>query len=211
MSETEVGPIVKPSFFEEATDVLARRLLGMALVHETTEGTTAGLIVEVEMYRGPHDKGAHSYGGRRTIRTEVMYGPPGHAYVYFIYGMYYCFNVVAGARDQPEAILIRALKPMTGMDLMARRRGLKEIPQTARQRSRLLSGPGRLAQGMAITKEQYGLPLWKPPLYIAEPAHSGRVAFEVASGPRINIGYAEEAKDYPWRFWIQGDASVSVP
>jgi DNA-3-methyladenine glycosylase len=199
------GKRVEPEFFATPTLELAKQLLGMVLVHETEDGTTAGRIVDVEAYCGPEDKGAHSYGGRRTPRTEVMFGPPGYAYIYFIYGMYYCFNVVSGPVGKPEAILVRALEPLEGVALMARRRNMpwitREIALSAAAKDKLTGGPGRLTQAMGITKHQYGWNLWDSPLRIEY--GDGNVDHSmIQCGPRINIEYAGEAKDYPWRFWI---------
>lgn len=198
---------VTPEFFLQETDVLAKALLQLLLVHETPQGVLAGRIVETEMYRGTQDKGAHSYSGRPTKRTSVMFGPPGHAYVYFIYGMYYCLNLVTAPEGIPEAILIRALEPFAGVDLMLSRGG-QGPSSTARQVARLAAGPGKLCRAMGVTKKEYGLPLWESPLYLAKPENP-IAPFHIAQGPRINIGYAEEAKDYPWRFWVDGNPSVS--
>lgn len=200
-------PRVIPSLFEQSTEELARQLLGMVLVHETQEGTTAGRIVEVEMYRGVLDKAAHSYKGIPTKRTQVMFGRPGHAYVYFVYGMYHCFNVVAAPAGVPEAILVRALEPLCGYGLMANRRGMLDVDRSRlAQLRRLTSGPGRLAAAMGITKEAYGLSLWQPPLYLVADAPS---SVAIGTGTRVNIGYAEEAQHFPWRYWLDGNAFVS--
>ncbi|TLS39017.1 DNA-3-methyladenine glycosylase [Pseudalkalibacillus caeni] len=201
------------SFFQTPTLDLCRNLLGMTLIHESDEGRTAGKIVEVEAYMGPEDKAAHSFGGRRTNRTEVMYGPPGFAYVYLIYGLHYCFNIVSGPVHKPEAILIRAIEPVEGMDIMIERRGLKnlfnkngEIKQG--QIKNLTNGPGKLADAMGITIKQYGLSLANPPLYLQHPEREIDDSM-IETGPRINIEYAEEAVSYPWRFWIKDNAFVS--
>ena len=220
---------VTPDFFRQPTLELATSLLGMELVHETAEGTAAGMIVEVEAYMGPEDKGAHSYGGKKTRRTEVMFGPPGHAYVYLIYGMYYCFNVVSGPPGKPEAILVRALEPTEGIPLMAQRRrmslpsGLEKVVNEPGNQSfshdaisatslRLLkgltNGPGKLCTALGITKEQYGWDLARAPLYL-RPGRGSIHSEQIARGPRINIDYAEEAKEYPWRFWIRDNPFVS--
>jgi DNA-3-methyladenine glycosylase len=204
---------VPQEFFSQPTLTLAKSLLGTYLVHETGEGTTSGMIVEVEAYIGPSDKAAHSYGGRITERTRIMYGPPGHAYVYQIYGLHYCFNVVSGPAAAPEAILVRALEPVDGIPLMIRRRGihvektLKESGPANRLKA-LTNGPGKLAQAMGITKEQYGWNLRTSPLRIL-PRVLPLEPERIGSGPRIGVDYAQEAAEYPWRFWIKGNPYVS--
>jgi len=200
-----LGPVIDRDFCRRPAEELARALLGMELVHETEEGLASGIIVETEAYAGPHDRGAHSYGGRRTRRTEVMFGPAGYAYVFAIYGMHHCFNVVAAEPEQPEAVPVRALEPRRGLDLMRRRRGLPP------GRERLLTnGPGRLCQALGITLAQYGLALFDPrsPLRLHHPSPPYTVG-RVARGPRINIDYAGEWKDVPWRFWVAGNPFVS--
>jgi DNA-3-methyladenine glycosylase len=199
------GPFepVPRAWFDRPTLELAAALLGTVLVHDTPEGLTAARIVEVEAYRGPHDQAAHSYGGRRTARTEAMFWPPGHAYIYRIYGMYCCFDVVSAPDGHPEAVLVRAVEPLHGLPLMARRRSVTlSRPPTRAELRALGAGPGRLAQALGITMAQYGLPLWEPPLYIAA-APEPVPPEAVATGPRVNIGYAGEATAYPWRFWIR--------
>ncbi|MBT9281979.1 MAG: DNA-3-methyladenine glycosylase [Hydrogenibacillus schlegelii] len=198
----DAHPPVSPDFFTRPTLELARALLGQILVHIAPDGVAAGRIVETEAYLGPHDKAAHSYGGRLTHRTRIMFGPPGFSYVYKIYGLYDCLNVTAGAEGEPQAVLIRAVEPIFGEALMRRRRN--DPPE----RTRLTAGPGRLTQALGITTAHYGLPLFAPPLYIAagEPVPPERIA----RGPRIGIDYAEEARHYPWRFWIDGHPFVSV-
>ena len=195
---------VEPGWFASQDTVeLARRLLGQLLVHDTADGRAAAMIVETEAYRGPMDQAAHSFGNRRTRRTEVMFGPPGYAYLYQIYGLYVCFDVVSGPVGAPEAVLVRAAAPVENLPLMTRRRG-------SRAEAELGSGPGKLTQALGITMAQNGLPLWEPPLYLAhyrDPWPAGAVA----SGPRRNIPYAGGAQGYPWRFWIRGHRSVSRP
>lgn len=204
-----LGPVVEAAFFRRPAPELAPALLGLELVHETPEGLASGVIVEVEAYAGPEDKGAHSFGGRRTARTEVMFGPAGYAYVFAIYGMHFCFNVVAAEPGQPQAVLVRALEPRRGLALMARRRRLGGDPHGLRA-GLLTGGPGRLCQALAITRAQYGLPLFDPasPLRLHRPNPPFSVG-AVARGPRINIDYAAEWKDVPWRFWVRDNPHVS--
>src|SRR5207237_2866876 len=146
--EAQVGVRGRPvprAFYLQPTLRVARALRGKVLVHDSPAGTTAGRIVEVEAYRGPADRAAHSFGGRRTPRNDVMYGPPGRAYVYFIYGIHYCMNVVCRPPEVPEAVLLRALEPIAGETLMRRRRALPDAPAW-----RLCRGPGALCQAMGI-------------------------------------------------------------
>lgn len=186
------------SFFQKPTLELARSLLGMLLVKETELGVASGWIVETEAYVGPGDRAAHSFGGRRTPRTEVMFGPPGYAYTYVMH-THCLFNVVGGEPGCPEAVLIRAVEPAEGEALMFERRGrLKKIHH-------LTSGPGKLTKALGIGIQDYGLPLDKPPLYIAE----GRPVSSLSAGPRIGIDNSGEARDYPWRFWETGNPFVS--
>lgn len=189
---------VEASFFNSPTLELAERLLGMLLVKETVQGTASGWIVETEAYIGPGDKAAHSYGNRRTARTEVMFGPPGYTYTYVMH-THCLFNVVSGKVDHPEAVLIRAVEPHSGIDLMYERRGTDKALKT------LTNGPGKLTKALGITKDDYGRPLIETPLYIAK----GRQVSKIASGPRIGIDNSGEAKLYPWRFWEEGNAFVS--
>jgi len=175
------------------------------LVHRTGEGVTSGMIVEVEAYRGPKDLAAHSSGGRRTPRNEVMYGPAGHAYVYFTYGMHYCMNVVTRGVGIPEAVLLRAVMPLEGIDAMRSRR---RVDAKVRD-ERLARGPGNLCRAFAIDRVLNGADLTDSALTI----HAGRRfgAREVASTPRIGIDYAGEYVAKPWRFVVRGHPSVSGP
>ncbi len=211
--QEERWPKVKPvdrTWFERPTLQMARDLLGMLLVHEHADGLTAGRIVEVEAYLGPHDRAAHSFGGRRTARTEAMFGAPGITYLYRSYGIHVCFDVVSGPVGQPEAILVRALYPVCGLPLMTRRRGLVPPPDRGPHPRMVTGGPGRLTEALHITMDLYAHPLWERPLYIAEdPDRPG--PFDVAAGPRVGIANAAEARFYPWRFAIDGHPAVSRP
>ena len=196
--------ILQRSFYERDTIEVAKGLLGKILVHESSQGTTAGRIVETEAYRGPEDQAAHSYGGRRTSRNEVMFGQKGHAYVYFIYGMYYCINVTAGdVQDKPEAVLLRALEPVEGEDIMAKRRenaGGKVV--------NLANGPGKLCIAMDISKVQNKADLTVPPLYIkdAPPA----LQENIVETMRIGVDYAGDWKNKLWRFYLNENKFVSA-
>jgi len=188
------GRILPRDFYLRDTLEVARDLLGRYLVHESPEGTTAGKIVETEAYLGPLDKAAHTYKGR-TGRNEVVYGIGGHAYVYLIYGMYYCFNIVTGEEERPECVLIRAIEPVCGLELMAIRRRQAKLKN-------LCNGPGKMCQAMGIdSKRHNGIDLCRPPLYVTAGEPVDRE--NIMDTPRINIDYAEEAAEYPWRFIIR--------
>lgn len=187
-------------FFERDTLIVARELLGKYLVHKTNEGETRGKIVEVEAYIGPNDAAAHTYKSLRSNRTEIIFGPGGFAYIYLIYGMYYCFNIVTNITEKPEAVLVRALEPVDGLELMKMRRKVDDI-------HKLCSGPGKLCSAMGITKANNGADLCGNHLFILDNTSISKN--QIVSTPRVNVDYAEEAKDYPWRFIIKGSKFVS--
>jgi DNA-3-methyladenine glycosylase len=192
------------SFYLRPTLRVARALLGKVLVHQTPEGRTAGRIVEVEAYRGPADRAAHTAGGHRSPRNETMWGPPGHAYVYFVYGMHHCVNVVTRAAGVPEAVLIRALDPLDGLDLMRVRRRRPDAPAW-----QLCRGPGALCQALGVTRRQDGADLVRGPLRIldAAPVESRLVR----RTPRIGVAYAGADALRPWRFLVSATPTVSGP
>jgi DNA-3-methyladenine glycosylase len=198
---------LRPEFYQRETLTVAPQLLGKLLVHESPDGVTAGRVVEVEAYIGPGDRAAHSYNNRRSKRTEIQYGPGGYAYVFRIYGVYNCFNIVTQAPGRPEVVLVRALEPVAGLELMARRRKIADSGPG--RLSRLTGGPGRLCQAMEITMEQYGSDLCSGRLYLLDDGISvpGQ---DILATPRINIDYAGEARDYLWRFLIRGNPCLSV-
>ncbi|RFU60669.1 DNA-3-methyladenine glycosylase [Bacillus sp. V59.32b] len=184
-------------FFEKPTLELAQALLGCLLIKETPEGTAAGYIVETEAYIGPEDRVAHSFGNRRTKRTEVMFGEPGMIYTYSMH-THTLVNVVSGEKEQPHAILIRAVEPYLGIPLMQERRGMSEL-------KKLTSGPGKLTKALGITMSDYGHSFREPPLWIAP----GKPPENISTGARIGIDNSGEAKDYPWRFWVSGSPYIS--
>jgi len=151
---------VPASFFARGAVSVARDLLGRILVSEVGGSRCAVRIVETEAYTGPADPASHAFGWHRSPRNEVMYGPPGHAYVYFTYGMHWCFNVVAGREGFPSAVLVRAGEPLEGIDVMRRRRG--DVADRL-----LAAGPARLAEALGITRELNGHRLREPPLWLA--------------------------------------------
>lgn len=192
-----------PREFYTRSNVLtvARDLLGKLLVVPSPDGQrVSGMIVEVEAYRGPEDRASHAYGGRRTKRTETMYQQGGIAYVYFVYGMYYQFNVVSNVADVPHAILVRALEPVEGIELMRERRHLHPDHN-------LTNGPGKLCLAMGIDRELdkadlLGDRVWLEQFRNVRPS-------QIARGPRVGIDYAEEWIEKPWRFWIRNSSYVS--
>jgi DNA-3-methyladenine glycosylase len=173
-------------------------LLGKYLVRKHSDGKTIGRIVETEAYVGGKDLACHASRGR-TARTEIMFGPAGHAYVYFIYGMYYCLNLVTEAVDHPSAVLIRALEPVEGIDLMKARRRSEQLRNLA-------SGPGKLCQALAIDKFLNGADVCGSVLYVED---RGEPAPKILATPRIGVDYAGKWKDKPWRFLIRGNEFVS--
>jgi DNA-3-methyladenine glycosylase len=187
------GAILKRAFYERPTVKVARDLLGKVLVH----GFVAGIIVETEAYLGGDDLAAHSARGI-TDRTRVIFGPPGHAYVYFIYGMYECLNIVAEPAGRPGCVLIRALEPAGGVEIMQSRR------TAARRLEDLASGPGKLTLAMGINRAHNGADLTRGPLVVRAPAAARRL--EIAVTPRIGI---RQCADWPLRFLIKGNRFVS--
>jgi DNA-3-methyladenine glycosylase len=192
-----------PREFYTRPDVLevARELLGKKLVVPNKNGKrVAGIIVETEAYRGPEDRASHAFGGRRTNRTETMYGIGGTAYVYFVYGMYNQFNVVTNVENTPHAILVRAVEPVEGLDVIRGRR-------PGRTEHQLTSGPGRLCIALGIDRGLDKADLLGDRVWI-----EGGVEIsprQIARGPRVGIDYAEKWITKPWRFWVKDNPFVS--
>ena len=187
---------VRAQFYARPTEEVARGLLGHILVSDVggRRRQTAGRIVEVEAYIGPHDPACHAYGHRRTARTEPLYGPPGTAYVYFTYGMHWCLNAVTEPRDYPAAVLIRALEPIVGVETMRERRGKEP----------LCSGPARLCEALGVTGALNGVSLQRGVLRIVAGSKPKRE--EIMTGPRIGIA---QAADWPLRFYLKDSPWVS--
>mgnify|MGYP001025551825 CR=1 FL=1 len=176
------------SFYARETLVVARELIGMHLVHRGPRGLQVGRIVETEAYKGPQDLAAHSARGR-TPRTEVMFGPPGHAYVYFIYGFWHCLNVVTADHGVPHAVLLRAVEPIAGIDDSTH-------------------GPGLLCRAMHIDKSLNGVDLTRSQLWIERPDEFRKP--KIARSARIGVDYAGEWAKKPWRFFDKESPYVST-
>lgn len=203
-TDYELHPL-PASFFARPTEVVARALLGIWLCRQTGDGLTIGRIVETEAYGGPADRASHARAGH-TRRTAPMFGPVGHAYVYLVYGMHECLNAVAYDERGAEAgaILLRALEPVSRVELMRARRGRAADPD-----SRLCSGPARLCQAMDVNRALDGHDLTAgDELWLASADEVPREG-EISSGPRIGVDYASEWAAQPWRFWLTGNPSVS--
>ncbi|MFZ5642342.1 MAG: DNA-3-methyladenine glycosylase [Bacillota bacterium] len=187
--------VLQREFYGRNTEQVARELLGKIIVNNSPEGLTAGLIVETEAYM-QGDPACHAHRGL-TPRNRAMFGPPGHAYVYFTYGMHYCFNVVTAEEGVGDAVLIRALEPLEGLDIMKKRRG-REKP------SDLCSGPGKLVQAMGIVPDMYGHDLTMEPLFIM--AGSDVPEEDVVAATRVGISVGS---DLPLRYYMRNNRHVS--
>jgi len=192
------GRRLSRDFYQRPVLSVARECIGKLLVHRSADGVVVGRIVEAEAYRGPADRAAHSFGGRRTPRNEAMWGEAGHAYVFFVYGMHWHVNLVTGAVGEPHAVLIRAVEPVFGVELMAARRRM------GAERRELTNGPGKLCVAFGIGREQYGADLVRGPLFLADAPRA-----RVIRARRIGIDYAESWADKPWRFLEPGNRYVS--
>ncbi|MEP7074815.1 MAG: DNA-3-methyladenine glycosylase [Acidobacteriota bacterium] len=188
-------------YLRENTAKVARELLGKLLVVPGEQGNrVSGMIVETEAYYGVTDRAAHSYSGRRTKRTETMYAAGGTVYIFFIYGMYYQFNIVTGPADQPHAVLIRALEPVEGIEVMRSRRGeMKD--------KNLTSGPGKLTIAMGIDRALNGEDLVGKKVWLEE--YRKFTSKEIVVGKRIGVDYAGVDAERPWRFWLKENDFVS--
>lgn len=187
-------------FYNRDTVSVARGLLGNYLVRMVDGVALAGRITETEAYVGPVDKACHAYGYKRTKRTETLFAPPGTAYIYLIYGMHHCLNFVTEPENEPCAVLLRSVEAATGADLMARNRfghGLADM--TAYQKKNFLNGPGKVCAAFALTRDQNGLDLTGDTLFLWS---AGENAGPINVGKRVGIDYAQEAADFPWRFWL---------
>lgn len=194
-----------PLSFYQQPDVLAisKALLGKVLVSNFQGKITAGIIVETEAYCGPTDKASHAYNNRRTARTETMFAAGGVAYVYLCYGIHHLFNIVTGVADVPHAVLLRALEPLDGIEIMRQRRKQKLL------KPNLTGGPGVLTQALGITTKHDGEPLTGGKIWIEDRGIKIPVR-KIQAAPRVGIAYAQEFVDKPWRFFIKDNPWVST-
>jgi len=197
-------------YLRDDTLQIARGLLGKILVVPNVAGERiSGMIVETEAYLGAIDKAAHSYGNRRTKRTETMYAVGGTVYIFFIYGMYFQFNVVVGKAGVPHAVLIRAVEPIENIEVMRERRSFRKdkSPTLKMPDKNLTSGPGKLCIGLGIDKTFNNEDLLGEKIWLEKARNVS--ADEIACGKRIGIDYAEEYAEKPWRFWLKDNLYVS--
>jgi DNA-3-methyladenine glycosylase len=193
----ELRRITDRAWFDRPSTEVAPELLGSVLVHDTPRGRIAGRIVEVEAYQGPEDLAAHSARGR-TQRNAVMFGAPAHLYVYLVYGLHHCANVVCGPGGKPEAVLLRAAAIFEGRELAAARRG--SVPD-----DRLAAGPGNLGAAFGLNLAHNGLDLFRGPVWLAEGLADGSAAAHVERSPRVGVAYAGDWATAPLRYFIRDD------
>ena len=189
-------------FYARDTLTVAKELLGKYLVRVTAGLPLTVRITETEAYIGRLDKACHAYGYKRTARTETLFAPPGTAYIYLIYGLYHCLNFVTEAENEPAAVLIRAGEVLSPSDLdpiSIRRFGCEARQMSIYQRKNFLNGPGKLCKGLELTKAQNGISLTGDTLYVLD---AGEEPHKVHVSKRVGIDYAEEAVDFPWRFYL---------
>ncbi len=194
-----MSDVVDRVFFDRPVLSVAPELLGCVVEHATAEGVVAVRLTEVEAYDGANDPGSHAYRGR-TSRNEVMFGPPGHVYVYFSYGMHWCANLVCGEVGRAAAVLLRAGEVVAGADVARRRR------RAARGEHELASGPARLASALGLTRAENGVDACDPASLLRVLPPGGTTA-PVRAGPRVGL---TRAADRPWRFWLEGEPTVSA-
>ena len=193
-----------PYYLNQDVIFLARDLLGKVLFTEINGNVTAGIIVETEAYFGVLDKASHAYGGRRTERTETLYSPGGVSYVYLCYGIHHLFNIVTSTEGEPHAVLIRAVEPLIGKEIMEFRRNMPA------SKTAISSGPGSAAKALGIDRSFNKKNLTDNEIWIED--HGIRYSDEeIVAGPRIGVAYAQEDALLPWRFYIKGNPYVSKP
>ena len=199
-------------FFRQNAITVARNLLGKYLVREYDGKKIITKIVETEAYMGIEDKAAHVFGDKRTERTEPLYQDGGHIYVYLIYGMYHCLNISANIEGIPECVLIRAIEPVSEIDEISQNRYSKYYKDlSSYQRKNICNGPGKLCKALKIDKNLNFESILGNKLYIIDNVNldNENNQFEIIESKRVNIDYAEEAKDYLWRYYIKDNKHIS--
>ena len=196
-------------FYLDNTVAVAQRLLGTYLIRRLPSGEIlAGRITETEAYIGRCDKACHAYQYKKTPRTAAMFASGGHVYIYFIYGMHYCLNLVTEPEGEPAAVLIRSLEPAAGEETMRRLR-FGEKATTTYQKKNFLNGPGKVCKALSLTIDENGLDLTGDTLFVCQDLSDIGLSCpppprqQMRCGPRIGVDYAQEARDYPWRFWLE--------
>ena len=195
-------------FYNRDTVQVAQDLLGKYLVRRYHGELLVGRITETEAYIGRCDKACHAYNYRRTSRTETLFMPPGHAYIYLIYGMYNCLNFVTEPEGEPAAVLIRAVEPIAGTDTIYRLR-FGDKPLTPYRIKHFMDGPGKVCKGFSLTRDENRMDLMSDELFVSDTLDELGITYpefpqeRLCAGPRIGIDYAEEARDFPWRFWLE--------
>ncbi len=200
--------ILEKEFYKQGALILAKELIGKIFVRNIDNLTLKGKIVETEAYIGKIDKASHAYNGRRTERTEPLFREGGIAYVYFVYGKYYCFNVISGLEDSGEGVLIRALEPLNEFDYLAKKRFNQMYEELSEPKKKTITnGPAKLCMAFSIDKSQNYKKLYgNIDFYIEE---NTAEKFNIVETTRVGIDYAEEAIDFPWRFYIKGNKYIS--
>ena len=191
-------------YHQEDVNQLARQLLGKRLYTWIDGELTGGIIVETEAYNGITDKASHAYGGRFTDRTKVMYESGGLSYIYLCYGIHHLFNVVTGVEGIPQAVLIRGLEPIEGLDIMLRRRNMPAL------KTNLTAGPGALAKALGIDRALNAKDLMGDEIWIADAGLSYTLE-EIVASARIGVDYAGDHALLPWRYYVKGNRFVSKP
>jgi DNA-3-methyladenine glycosylase len=192
---------LKRDFYNQDARIVGEKLVGKILVRKYNDTLIKSRIIESEAYIAAIDKASHGYGGKITPRTKIMFGPPGYAYVYLIYGMYYCLNFVTEKEGTCSAVLIRAVEPVINEEEMCINRYNKQLNELTKYQKRNMSnGPGKLCNALKITIKHNGTDLTGNEIYVEDDGFRG---FETERSKRINIDYAEEAKDFLWRYTIR--------
>jgi DNA-3-methyladenine glycosylase len=210
--------ILREDFYGRNTLKVAKELLGKYLIHEVNGEIIGGKIIETEAYCGITDKGAHVYGGKKTLRNMPLYGQEGTVYIYTVYGMYVCLNAITERAGEPQGVLIRGLEPLIGLDFMANKRIKKNYNELLKKEIlNMTSGPSKLCMALDITKSLNNTLFWDGEVYIAKKDENLNALFEIKESPcgkiikskRIGIDYAQEAKDYLYRFYYEDNPYVS--